>query len=120
MDSKRHDTKFYLPSVPFWIMDDLDLDLRKGLLYALVLNKGYMVWDYNYIAKVLRCSRSTVIRDMKELSDKGLIYSEQLVFGSRKRNIYVAAETKKGARSWEEVQSLMQQGKAHLYKMKSL
>lgn len=101
---------YYLPSIEFWIMDDLGLNLREAMLYKLILTKGYLIWNSEYIAKVLRCSSKSVKRDVQSLCDRDLIKKVNVRFGSRTRWILIAKYTENGERDYKELKMLEEQG----------
>ena len=49
---KRNDG-FYFPRLDRWIMDSVNLKLVEAMIYNLILIKGYLIWDYGYVGKVL-------------------------------------------------------------------
>lgn len=107
---KNRNSELYLPRVPFWIMDDLHLNLQEAMLYSMVLQKGFLTWNSEYIAKVLRCSGRTILRCIDRMYAAGVLEKSQVVLGSRKRNVLVALYTEKGRREDSEVRRLLHQG----------
>ena len=107
---KNKNSKFYLPSVEFWIMDDLGLTLRQGMLYKLIMFKDYLTWDNPYIAYTLRCSESTIKRELDELENKEVIIRKTKIYGSKARRVMVALYTVQGHRRWTDVNDLITQG----------
>lgn len=107
---KNKNKGYYLPSIEFWIMDDLCLNLREAMLYKLILVKGFLIWNSEYIAKVLRCSVSSIKRDVASLHEKDLIHKTNMMMGSRTRWILIAKYTEEGERDYKEIDRLRVQG----------
>lgn len=103
-------SELYLPSVEFWIMDDLQLDVQRAMLYKLILLKGFLIWNSEYIAKVLRCSSRSIHRYVEELCSKGFITKITRSFGSRTRWVLIANYTVNGLREESEISKLISQG----------
>lgn len=104
----------YLPRVDSWIMDDLSLNLREAMLYSLILIKGYLIWNSEYIGYILRCDKRTVLRDVDKLYDKGVISKEVIKIKGKSRWILVGKYTLEGKRDNIEITKLTQQGKIKL------
>lgn len=107
---KNKNSELYLPKVEFWILDDLKLSLRQAMLYKIILQKGFLIWNIEYIAKILRCDPKTIWRDLNTLTDFSVVDKESSVFGSRTRACYVARYDERGLRNGELRENLMQQG----------
>ena len=101
---------FYLPKVEFWILDDLKLDVRKGMLYKIILQKEFMVWNSEYLGVILRCSGRTILRDVDLLCERGLVSKAIKTYGGKPRWVLVANYTERGLRSPEEIKELFKQG----------
>lgn len=104
----------YIPRVDSWIMDDLKLDLRKSTLYSLILIKGYLIWNSEYIGNVLSCDKKTIQRDVEKLVEKDVIAKELFTIKGKSRWVLVAKYTLEGKRSEVEIRNLIQQGKTKL------
>lgn len=76
--------------VPLWTLDRFDLKVTEGLLYGFLLGYGCIVWDYEYIARVLHVTKKTVFNTISSLKDKGIIYIEKIEYGNKTRTIIVA------------------------------
>ena len=111
---KNENSELYLPKVEFWILDDLGLNLRQAMLYKIILQKGYLVWNSEYIGVVLRCGSKTVKRDVAELTERGLIHKSVVVYNGKLRWVLVALYTELGARTDESVKNLTEQGMCKL------
>lgn len=114
---KNKNSELYLPKVEFWILDDLELNLRQAMLYKIILQKGYLVWNSEYIGVVLRCDSKTVKRDVATLHERGLIEKSNVVCNGKKRWVLVVNYTEQGHRPAAEVANLLNQG---LQKLKAL
>lgn len=114
---KNKNSELYLPKVEFWILDDLGLNLRQAMLYKIILQKGYLVWNSEYIGVVLRCDSKTIKRDVAALHERGLIEKCNAVCNGKKRWVLVVNYTEQGRRPAEEVTNLLNQG---LQKLKAL
>lgn len=95
-------------------MDDLGLNLRQAMLYKIILQKGYLVWNSEYIGVVLRCGSKTVKRDVSELTERGLIHKSVVTYNGKLRWVLVALYTELGARTDESVRNLIEQGMCKL------
>ena len=111
---KNENSELYLPKVEFWILDDLGLNLRQAMLYKIILQKGYLVWNSEYIGVVLRCGSKTVKRDVAELAERGLIHKSVVTYNGKLRWVLVALYTELGARTDESVRNLVEQGMCKL------
>lgn len=111
---KNKNSELYLPKVEFWILDDLGLSLRQAMLYKIILQKGYLVWNSEYIGVVLRCGSKTVKRDVAELTERGLIHKSVVTYNGKLRWVLVALYTELGARTEESVRNLVEQGMCKL------
>lgn len=111
---KNENSELYLPKVEFWILDDLGLNLRQAMLYKIILQKGYLVWNSEYIGVVLRCGSKTVKRDVSELTERGLIHKSVVTYNGKLRWVLVALYTEFGARTDESVKNLIEQGMCKL------
>lgn len=111
---KNENSELYLPKVEFWILDDLGLNLRQAMLYKIILQKGYLVWNSEYIGVVLRCGSKTVKRDVSELTERGLIHKSVVTYNGKLRWVLVALYTELGARTDESVRNLVEQGMCKL------
>lgn len=112
---KNKNEGFYLPQVWAWVMDDLKLNLKEGMLYTMIMNKNYYIWTAEFTAKVLRCSTRTIIRMLDSLVEKDLILKKTIVInGTIKRNIYVALYTKDGRRPSEQINKYFKLGEQKL------
>ena len=114
---KNRNSELYLPKVEFWILDDLGLNLRQAMLYKIILQKGYLVWNSEYIGVVLRCDAKTVMRDVAALCEKGVIQKMTLNCNGKRRWVLVANYTEEGKRALSETNILLNQG---LQKLKAL
>ena len=102
---------FYFPRLDRWIMDTFNLKLVEAMIYNLILIKGYIVWDYSYIAKVLALSTKSVCRVVQKLRDLGIIeVRSKLYDGNKRRNVLVCLYTNKGLRDQAQIESLFRQG----------
>lgn len=102
---------FYFPRVDRWVMDTFNLKLQETILYGLILTKGFIVWDYSYIGKVLNMSKATVFRLIEGLMYKGIIEKRvKLYNGNRQRAVIVSLYTSDGERDRSQVESLFRQG----------
>ena len=104
----------YIPRIDSWIMDDLKLNLRESILYALILVKGYLIWNSEYIGNVLSCDKKTIQRDVDKLVEKEVITKEVIKIKGKSRWILVGKYTIDGKRSAIEMCNLIQQGKTKL------
>lgn len=104
----------YIPRIESWIMDDLGLKLITATIYALILVKGYLTWNSEYIAKVLCCDKKTIQRNMDILVEKDVIAKENIKIKGKTRWILVSKYTIEGKRPIEEIQKLMRQGREKL------
>ena len=114
---KNRNSELYLPKVEFWILDDLGLNLRQAMLYKIILQKGYLVWNSEYIGVVLRCDAKTVMRDVAALCEKHIIQKMTLNCNGKRRWVLVANYTEEGKRDLSETNILLNQG---LQKLKAL
>ena len=114
---KNRNSELYLPKVEFWILDDLGLNLRQAMLYKIILQKGYLVWNSEYIGVVLRCDAKTVMRDVATLCEKDVIQKMTLNCNGKRRWVLVANYTEEGKRALSETNILLNQG---LQKLKAL
>lgn len=115
IENKR--SKYFLPSVPFWIMDDMHLDTVEGQLYSIILTKGYLTWNTAYIADVLRCSESRIKRIINKLVDIGSVAKRNLRIGQKERRVLAARYTAEGKRSEVEIKNLLDQGEVKIRKL---
>ncbi len=109
INTKNND--YYIPRLDRWIMDSFDLKLIEAIMYNLILIKGYLVWDYSYIGKVLACNPKTVGRVIQHLKDLELIEIQTKLYnGNKKRNVIVGLYTIGGLRSDEDIANLFRLG----------
>lgn len=109
INTKNND--YYIPRLDRWIMDSFDLKLIEAIMYNLILIKGYLVWDYSYIGKVLACNPKTVGRVIQRLKELELIeIRTKLYDGNKKRNVIVGLYTIDGLRSDEDIANLFRLG----------
>ena len=109
INTKNND--YYIPRLDRWIMDSFDLKLIEAIMYNLILIKGYLVWDYSYIGKVLACNPKTVGRVIQRLKELELIeIRTKLYDGNKKRNVIVGLYTIGGLRSDEDIANLFRLG----------
>lgn len=111
---KNKNSELYLPKVEFWIMDDLGLKPLEAMLYKMIMQKGFITWTWDYMAKVLRTSRSSIYRMLTKMLEMDIIVARTVAVqdggGKRERVTYVALYTVDGERSNDEVDNLLKQG----------
>ena len=107
---KNKRANFYLPSVPMWILDDLHLKTVEAMLYSMILTKGFMTWNYDYIGSILGCHGKTVYRMIYKFKDLDIINMITKTYGGKPRVVVVAKYTEKGKRSTEELNNLLRLG----------
>lgn len=108
--NKRNDG-FYFPRLDRWIMDSFDLKLPEAMIYNLILIKGYLIWDYGYVGKVLACNPKTVTRAIQKLRDIEIVeVRTKLYNGNKKRNVVVGLYTSDGLRDDLEIENLFRLG----------
>ena len=64
---KSKNSKYFTPSVEWWIYETFDLDLTEGVFYKIFLQKGYGTWSWKLLSRMLHTSRSTIGRVIKKL-----------------------------------------------------
>lgn len=107
----------YFPRVDRWVMDTFHLSLQETMLYGLILIKGFMVWNYEYIAQVLAISKPTVFRLVDGLVKKKVIEKRVKYYkGNVQRSILVGLYTIEGHRSQAEIEELFIEGEKKLNK----
>ena len=107
---KRNDG-FYFPRLDRWIMDSFNLKLVEAMIYNLILIKGYLIWDYGYVGKVLACNPKTVGRTIQKLKEMQIIeVRTKLYDGNKKRNVLVGLYTVEGLRSDWEIENMFRLG----------
>ncbi len=104
------DIELYLPKIEHWIIKDLKLKLIEAMLYKIILIKGYLTWNAEYIGKVLVVNKRTILRLVDKLCQSGLIEKRMRSYGSRTRWVLVALYTEKGLRTGEEINQLFIEG----------
>lgn len=104
------DSELYLPKIEHWIINDLKLKLNEAMLYKLILLKGYLIWNAEYIGKVLIISRSTVLRLVDRLCQLDIIEKRTKVYSNRTRWVLVGKYTENGERTESEMNKLFQDG----------
>lgn len=114
---RNKNSQFYIPRIPFWVMDDLKLKGIDAQLYALILSKGFLVWTSSYIAAVLRCSSKTILRSIEKLDKLETIEKKFLIHEGRRRCVLVSLYTENGKRSAREVKDLIDAGIEKLNKL---
>lgn len=87
---RKQQIKIEYIKIPLWTLDRFDLKVTEGLLYGFILGYGCIVWDYEYIARVLHVTKKTVFNTITSLKDKGIIYIEKIEYGNKARTIIVA------------------------------
>lgn len=108
--SKKNADKFF-PKVDRWVMDTFNLKLQETILYGLILTKGYIVWDYGFIANVLNMSKPTVFRIIDNLVKKDIIEKRvKLYNGNKQRAVIVSLYTSEGLRSDAEIENMFRLG----------
>lgn len=109
--------ELYFPRVDRWVMDTFHLSLQETMLYGLILIKGFMVWNYEYIAQVLAISKPTVFRLVDGLVKKKVIEKRVKYYkGNVQRSILVGLYTIEGHRAQAEIEELFIEGEKKLNK----
>lgn len=110
-------SKGFLPPVEYWIFDDLKISkIETAMLYKIILQNNALIWNSDYIGKILHISKSTVIRIVDDLCEKDVIEKRTKVFGSRLRWVLVAKYNSNGKLSQEEINTLFDNGFKNLNK----
>ena len=108
--SKKNADKFF-PKVDRWVMDTFNLKLQETILYGLILTKGFIVWDYGFIANVLNMSKPTVFRLIDNLVKKEIIEKRvKLYDGNKQRAVIVSLYTSEGLREDWEIENMFRLG----------
>lgn len=108
--NKKNDGKFF-PKVDRWVMDTFNLKLQETILYGLILTKGFIVWDYGFIANVLNMSKPTVFRLIDNLVKKEIIEKRvKLYDGNKQRAVIVSLYTSEGLREDWEIENMFRLG----------
>lgn len=109
--------ELYFPRVDRWVMDTFHLSLQETMLYGLILIKGFMVWNYEYIAQILAISKPTVFRLVDRLVKKKVIEKRVKYYkGNVQRSILVGLYTIEGHRPQAEIEELFIEGEKKLNK----
>mgnify|MGYP000469503144 CR=1 FL=1 len=114
---KNEKEGYYIPAIPFWIMDDLKLKGIEAQLYAIILSKGYLTWTAPYTANVLRCSSKTILRAIQSLSDAGVIEKVSCTHKGVLRLVLISLYTKEGRRDAAQVKKFAALGLEKIKKM---
>ena len=110
MINKKNDGKFF-PKVDRWVMDTFNLKLQETILYGLILTKGFIIWDYGFIANVLNMSKPTVFRLIDNLVKKEIIEKRvKLYDGNKQRAVIVSLYTSEGLREDWEIENMFRLG----------
>lgn len=110
MINKKNDGKFF-PKVDRWVMDTFNLKLQETILYGLILTKGFIIWDYGFIANVLNMSKPTVFRLIDNLVKKEIIEKRvKLYNGNKQRAVIVSLYTSEGLREDWEIENMFRLG----------
>lgn len=108
--NRKNDGKFF-PKVDRWVMDTFNLKLQETILYGLILTKGFIVWDYGFIANVLNMSKPTVFRLIDGLVKKEIIEKRvKLYDGNKQRAVIVSLYTSEGLREDWEIENMFRLG----------
>lgn len=108
--NRKNDGKFF-PKVDRWVMDTFSLKLQETILYGLILTKGFIVWDYGFIANVLNMSKPTVFRLIDGLVKKEIIEKRvKLYDGNKQRAVIVSLYTSEGLREDWEIENMFRLG----------
>lgn len=108
--SKKNADKFF-PKVDRWVMDTFNLKLQETILYGLILTKGFIIWDYGFIANVLNMSKPTVFRLIDNLVKKEIIEKRvKLYDGNKQRAVIVSLYTSEGLRDDWEIENMFRLG----------
>lgn len=107
---------FYFPLTERWIIDTFHISLEAAIIYQMILNKGYVVWTLDWLSKVMGYSKSKLVKQLNYMVNEGILIRHTMPVGdsSRTRTIYVAAYTKEGKRSEDEIKVLISQGRERL------
>ena len=110
MINKKNDGKFF-PKVDRWVMDTFNLKLQETILYGLILTKGFIIWDYGFIANILNMSKPTVFRLIDNLVKKEIIEKRvKLYDGNKQRAVIVSLYTSEGLREDWEIENMFRLG----------
>lgn len=108
--NKKNPDKFF-PKVERWVMDTFHLKLQETILYGMILTKGFIVWDYSYIGKVLNMSKVTVFRLIEDLVRKEIIEKRIKIYhGNKQRAVLVSLYTVDGLREDWEIENMFRLG----------
>lgn len=108
--NKKNADKFF-PKVDRWVMDTFNLKLQETILYGLILTKGFIIWDYGFIANVLNMSKPTVFRLIDNLVKKEIIEKRvKLYDGNKQRAVIVSLYTSEGLREDWEIENMFRLG----------
>ena len=104
---------FYFPRTERWILDTFGLDVFEAVLYQMILNKGYVLWTYDWMGRIMGASESTIKRIINRMVEKGILYRVPVHIngGCRIRNVLITTYTHEGKRSQQEVNELIAKGK---------
>ena len=104
---------FYFPRTERWILDTFGLDVFEAVLYQMILNKGYVLWTYDWMGRIMGSSESTIKRIINRMVDKNILYRVPVRIngGCRIRNILITVYTHEGKRPSQEVNELITKGR---------
>ena len=108
--------EYYFPRTERWILDTFHLDTFEAVLYQMILNKEYVLWTYEWIGRIMGASESTIKRIINKMVKMEILYRVPVHIngGCRIRNILIAAYTRDGKRSPQEVNNFIAKGRTKI------